>query len=157
MLDGLPPEIASQIHPDWRKNEADYWERRAELLARFTNLWIAFAGGEIIASGKSATDIFHRAHESGKHPFVTCVGFEDEPTRVRRETYPYDSAYRPEPLPMMEVEFRTSRGQSGLKLERVIPDTGADASVLPLSDCTALGLDFSTATPSLIAGRRRKL
>ena len=25
IIEGLPPEIASQIHPDWRRNEADYW------------------------------------------------------------------------------------------------------------------------------------
>ena len=34
LADGLPPQIARQVHPDWRKNEAAYWERiRAGLRA----------------------------------------------------------------------------------------------------------------------------
>ena len=28
LIEGLPPEIASQIHPDWRKNEGEYWAVR---------------------------------------------------------------------------------------------------------------------------------
>ena len=31
----LPPEIAQQIHPDWRKNEAAYWAARDQLLSRY--------------------------------------------------------------------------------------------------------------------------
>jgi hypothetical protein len=35
LADNLPPEIAVQIHPDWRKNEADYWAVRDSLLSQF--------------------------------------------------------------------------------------------------------------------------
>ncbi len=33
--DQLPPEIARQIHPDWRKNEAVYSNERDRLLAQY--------------------------------------------------------------------------------------------------------------------------
>ena len=32
LADALPPEIAGQIHPAWRRNEADYWAARDRLL-----------------------------------------------------------------------------------------------------------------------------
>src|SRR5207244_6780924 len=35
LADALPPEIARQIHPDWRKNEAAYWAVRDQLLGRY--------------------------------------------------------------------------------------------------------------------------
>jgi hypothetical protein len=25
LIEGLPPEVAKRIHPDWQKNEAEYW------------------------------------------------------------------------------------------------------------------------------------
>jgi len=36
--------------------------------------------------------------------------------------------------------------------DRVIPDTGADASAIPWVDCQSLGLDPSQGMPSLIGG-----
>ncbi len=34
LADQLPPEIARQIHPDWRANEAAYWAGRDQLLGQ---------------------------------------------------------------------------------------------------------------------------
>ena len=82
--DELPREVASRVHPDWRKNEADYWAKRDGLLSQYRNLWMAFTNGKVIASGSSPVEVFKTAHESGQHPFVTCVGHEGEPTRMRR-------------------------------------------------------------------------
>jgi hypothetical protein len=87
LADGLPPEIARQIHPDWRKNEADYWGVRDSLLGQFRDQWVAFADGAVIATGKSPVEVFHLAQRSGRHPFVTCVGREDEPARMRRSSF----------------------------------------------------------------------
>jgi len=28
LLDGLPPEVAQRIHPDWQRNETEYWAAR---------------------------------------------------------------------------------------------------------------------------------
>ena len=152
IADGLPPDVAQQIHPDWRKNECDYWAARDSLLAQYTDQWVAFADGAVIASGTTPVEIFHQAQQSGKHPYVTCVGREHEPCRMRRATFPYDQSYPNEALPVVSVEFRKQPGQSGVALDRVIPDTGADATALPWADCHQLQLDPSQGMPGLIGG-----
>ena len=131
IADQLPPEIARQIHPDRRKNEAAYWAVRDQLLDQYRDQWIGFADGKVIASGSSPVTVFQAAEATGLHPFFICVGREQEPTRIRRATLPYDAAYPGEALPVMSIEFRQASGLPGVVLDRVIPDTGADASVLP--------------------------
>ncbi len=84
LIEGLPPEVARRIHPDWRKNEVEYWAQRERLLPQYRGQWIAFANGGVIASGTSPVEVFHAAQESGQHPFVTRVGHENEPSRMRR-------------------------------------------------------------------------
>ncbi|MBM4092154.1 MAG: hypothetical protein FJ276_22395, partial [Planctomycetes bacterium] len=140
LADRLPPEIAHEIHPDWRKNEAGYWAVRHRLLAEYRGRWIGFADGEVIASGASPVAVFHAAEDSAEFPFVTRVGHEDEPCRMRRASFAYDGSYPGEPLPILSVEFRRTRGTSGATLDAVVADTGADASALPWADCQALQL-----------------
>ena len=135
IADQLPPEIARQIHPDRRKNEADYWAVRDQLLDHYRGQWVGFADGQVIASGVSPVAVFHAAEASGRHPFFICVGREEEPSRIRRVSFPYDAGYPGEALPLVRVEFRQAGGSPGVVLDRVIPDTGADASVLPWADC----------------------
>ena len=94
LADKLPPEIARRIHPDWRKNEAGYWAVREQLLAQYRDQWIGFADGAVIASGTSPVAVFHAAAATGRHPFVTCVGREDEPTRMRGQASPTTSPTR---------------------------------------------------------------
>lgn len=91
LADGLPAEIAEQIHPDWRKNEAAYWTMREQLLGEYRDQWIGFADGAVIASGRSPVEVFHAAHRAADHPFFICVGREDEPCRIRRSTFAYDN------------------------------------------------------------------
>src|ERR1700731_3376976 len=100
LADALPPEIARQIHPDWRKNEAAYWAARDMLLSQYQGQWIGFADGVVIASGSSPVEVLHAAQQSGRHPFVICVGREEEPCRIRRCTFPYDTSYPGEALPL---------------------------------------------------------
>ncbi len=152
LADGLPPEIARAIHPDWRKNEADYWAGRDQLLGQYKDLWIGFADGKVIVSGSSAVQVSHAARKLAQHPFVACVGREFEPSRIRRAAFPYDSTYPVEPLPVLPVEFRTQPGLRGYVIQRVIPDTGADMSALPWSDCLQLGLDPAQSNPSRMLG-----
>jgi hypothetical protein len=152
IADQLPPEIARQIHPDRRRNEADYWAARDQLLEHYRGQWIGFADGKVIASGSSPVTVFHAAEASGSHPFFICVGREDEPCRIRRVTSPYDASYSGEALPLIRVEFRHASGSLGVALDRVIPDTGADASVLPWGDCQLLQLDPSAGVQTLISG-----
>ena len=152
IADKLPPDVAGLVHPDWRKNESEYWTVRNSLLAKYRDQWIAFADGKIIASGPSPVEVFHQAQQAGKHPYVICVGREDEPCRMRRAEFSYDQSYPNEALPLIAVEFRTQPNQTGLTLDRVIPDTGADATALPWADCQQLQLDPSQGMPGLIAG-----
>ena len=100
IADQLPPEIARQIHPDRRKNEAAYGAVRDQLLNQYRDQWIGFADGMVIASGSSPVAVFHAAEASGRHPFFICVGREEEPCRIRRVTFPYDASYPGEALPL---------------------------------------------------------
>src|SRR5437660_1268148 len=83
LADGLPPEFASKVHPDWRKNEADYWAVRDSLLPQYHKQWIGFSDGAVLAVGTSAVDVLHAAMRAARHPFVVCVGCEDQPFRMR--------------------------------------------------------------------------
>jgi cyclophilin family peptidyl-prolyl cis-trans isomerase len=83
LLDGLPAEIKSGVHPDWVRNEAAYWAARADIAKRYTGLWIAFADGAVIAAGERIVEVAHKAKQLGKHAFVTRVGSEGVPQRNR--------------------------------------------------------------------------
>src|SRR5437773_10212714 len=87
IADQLPADIARQIHPDRRKNEAAYWAVRDQLLDQYRGQWIGFADGMVVAPGSSPVTVFHAAEASGRHPFFTCVGREEEPCRIRRVTF----------------------------------------------------------------------
>jgi hypothetical protein len=87
IADQLPPEIARQIDPYWRKNEAAYWAVRDELLEQYQGQWVGFADGDVIASGTSPVAVFHTAEALGRSPFVTCVGYEEESTRMRHLSF----------------------------------------------------------------------
>jgi hypothetical protein len=88
LADQLPPEIAKLIHPDRRKNEADYWAAREQLLGTYSGLWVGFADGKVIASGTSPVAVLEAAEATGLHPFFTCVDKEDQACRIRRATLP---------------------------------------------------------------------
>ena len=150
--DALPPEIAAHVNPDWRKNEAAYWAVRDRLLEQYRGQWIGFADGAVIASGTSPVAVFHAAEESGRNPFVTCVGHEDEPCRMRRVSFAYDTSYPGEPLPVLTLEFRPVSGMPGVSLDQVIADTGADATALPWADCQHLQLDPAYGRPGWMGG-----
>ncbi len=152
LVDGLPAEIARQIDPEWRKNEAAYWAARDRLLPQYQGQWVGFADGAVIASGTSPVAVFHAAEATGRSPFVTCVGREDEPVRMRRASFAYDSSYAGEPLPIVAAEFRPVSGSAGVLLQRVIADTGADASALPWADCQGLPLTAAQGRPGWMAG-----
>lgn len=110
LADGLPAEIAQQIHPDGRKNEAAYWAMRDQLLVQYQGQWVGFADGVVVAAGRSPVEVFHAAHRAAQHPFFICVGREDEFCRIRRATFSYDTSYPGEALPVLNVEFRDASG-----------------------------------------------
>lgn len=85
--DGLPPDVAQHVHPDWRKNEAAYWAARDQLLSQYQGQWIGFAASAVVANGTRPVIVLHAARQIAEHPFVTCVGQEDEPYKVRPVTF----------------------------------------------------------------------
>ena len=99
IADQLPPEVAFQLHPDRRKNEAAYWAVRDQLLDQYRGRWIGFADGKLVASGKRPVAVFHVAEATGLHPFFICVGREEQPCRIRRVAFPCDADYTSEALP----------------------------------------------------------
>ncbi|MBI2969176.1 MAG: hypothetical protein HYY36_00350 [Gammaproteobacteria bacterium] len=152
IADKLPPDVAQRVHPDWKRNERSYWAKREQLRQKYEGLWIGFADDTVIASGSSPVQVLHAAQGSGRHPFVTLVGHEDTPQRMRRNAYSYDSHYPGEPLPRVPVDFHSARGVPGRTFEDTIPDTGADASALPWIDCQSLRLELEEGVPGLIGG-----
>ena len=153
IADQLPPEIARQIHPDWRKNEAAYWAVRDRFLGQYQDHWIGFADGAVIVAASTPLEVFLAVQQSGRHPFVIRVGHEKEPWyRIRRASFTYDTTYPSAALPVLSAEFRAARGSPGVLLDRVIPDTGADTTTLPWSDCQPLHLDPALGVPGVISG-----
>src|ERR1700681_2380368 len=114
LADGLPPDIAKQIHPDWRKNEAAYWAVRDQLLPQYQGQWIGFADGAVVAAGTKPLDVFLAIQQSAQHPFVIRVGHENEPWyRIRRASFAYDASYPVWALPVISTEFRPVSGATG--------------------------------------------
>ncbi|MBI2190397.1 MAG: hypothetical protein HYU36_00255 [Planctomycetes bacterium] len=128
IADPLPPKTAR------RKIEAEYWAVRDPFPDRYRGQWIGFADGTVIASGSSPVTVFHAGEASGRHPFFICAGREEEPCRIRRSNFPYDPSYPAETPPLIRAEFRGASGCPGMVPDRIIPDTVADASVLPWAD-----------------------
>ena len=92
IADQLPQHIAQQIHPGRRKNEADYWSVRDQLLGQYRGQWIAYADGRVISSGSSPVAVIEAGEATGLHPFYICVGAEVEPCRIRRPMFSYDNS-----------------------------------------------------------------
>jgi hypothetical protein len=153
IADQLPPEVARQIHPNWRKNEEEYWATRDSLLPTYRGQWIAFADGAVIVATSTPLEVFLAIQHSERHPFVIRVGHEGEAWyRIRRTSFSYDTSYPSTALPVLSAEFRSASGTTGLVLDRVIPDTGADTTTLPWSDCQQMHLDPAQGVPGVISG-----
>src|SRR5438132_5375127 len=146
IADQLPPDVAKFVHPDWRKNETQYWTVRDRLLSQYQGQWIGFADGAVIAVGTSPVAVFHAAEESGRNPFVTCVGREDEPCRMRRVAFAYDVSYPGEPLPVLGAAFPPVSGMPGIAPDRAVAYRGADASAPPSIAWHNLPLSLASPT-----------
>ena len=153
LADGLPPEIARQIHPNWRTNEAAYWTVRDQILTQYQGQWIGFADGAVVVAASTPLDVFLAINTSEAHPFVIRVGHEGQPWyRIRRNSFGYDFTYPGMALPVVRAEFRATSGGVGLQLDLVIPDTGADTTTIPWSDCQQMHLDPALGVPGVISG-----
>ena len=137
----LPPDQQQRLHPEFLANEQDYLRMRTSLLAQYRGQWVAVQNGSVIAAGPNLMDIMDRASAAGSYPYVALVGAEDAVVfRVRRAVFGYDQTYQPFPLPRVTATFCNHAETHSQQHADVIPDTGADVSVLPDADCTTIDL-----------------
>jgi hypothetical protein len=152
----LPPEQRQRLHADFLANEQAYLQMRDSLLSQYRGQWVAVAEGKVVAAGPGFLGVTEAAADYGGHPYIALVGGEDSVVfRVRRVQFAYDSAYQPFALPRMTATFWNYAETPSQTYSDVIPDTGADLSVLPTSDCSSFDLfssPYLTGTSSGVIG-----
>jgi hypothetical protein len=137
----LPLDQRNRLHEDFLADEQAYLQMRDNLMAQFGGQWVAMQGGKVIAAGPNLLAVMEEASRFGGHPYIALVGAEDTVVfRVRRVAFGYDQAYQPFPLPRLTATFWNHAQTHSQQYIDVIPDTGADVSVLPAADCATIDL-----------------
>jgi Family of unknown function (DUF5678) len=137
----LPRDQQRHLHPDFLANEKAYANLRDSLLPQYRGQWVAVCGSKVVAAGTNLLQVMEQATKCGGHPFFALVGAEDSVVfRARRAVYAYDQSYQPFPLPRLSATFWNHSETHSQQLADVIPDTGADVSLLPDADCKAIDL-----------------
>jgi len=149
----LSPTLKKRLHKAFLENERLYWQTRDRLLHQYQGQWVAAVGGKVIASGDDLLDVTDQAGEKDPHAYITRVGQESNfAFAIRRSEFGYDTAYQPFALPQVEAVFSNYRGTGLQFYPDVVPDTGADISALPESDCDVIDLFGSPHLLSLARG-----
>jgi predicted aspartyl protease len=143
MTSKLPPDQRQGLDADFLANEQDYLRMRDGLLASHYGQWVAVHNGRVITAGDDLMAVTDAADATGGHPFIARIGEEETPFRVRRAEFNYDRSYQPFPIPRVTVTFWNHAETRSQTHSDVIPDTGADVSILPKADCAALDLFHS--------------
>ena len=146
----LSPDQQRRLHPEFLANEQTYLQMRDSLVAQYRGQWVAVRGSSVIAAGPELMEVMDRASAAGGHPYVALVGAKDAVVfRVRRVVFAYDQTYQPFPLPRLSASFLNHFETHSQQHPDVIPDTGADASVLPdgVALPTSSGSSCETAGP----------
>jgi predicted aspartyl protease len=109
--------------------------------------------GKVLVAGAKLMEVMERASTCGGHPYIALVGAEDAVVfRVRHAIFAYDQTYQPFPLPRVTATFWNHAETHSQQHPDVIPDTGADVSVLPDTDCRAIDLANSPYLTGLAGG-----
>ncbi len=149
----LPQDQQRRLHPDFLANEQAYLHLRDSLLAQYRGQWVAVHDSKVIVAGPKLLEVMESASRYGGHPYLALVGAEDAVVfRVRRAVFAYDQAYQPFPLPRLSATFWNHAQTHSQQHSNVIPDTGADVSVLPDTDCTAIDLFHSPYMTGMAGG-----
>jgi hypothetical protein len=134
----LPLEQRQRLPADFIANEQSYLRIRDGLMSKYRGKWVAVKDGVVVVSGDDLLTVMDEAAAAGGHPYVAKVGEEDEfVVRVRRAQFAYDQSYAPFALPCATVTFWDYHERRSQTYSDVIPDTGADLTTLPDSDCAA--------------------
>lgn len=149
----LPAEQRQRLHADFLANEQAYLHMRDSLLPHYRGQWVAVLEGKVIAAGADLLAVTAAAAATLGHPYIALVGAEETVVfRVRKAAFAYDRAYQPFPLPRVIATYWNHAETHAQTCADVIPDTGADLSVLPDGDCTAIDLFNSPYFTSVSSG-----
>src|SRR5262245_59527256 len=137
----LPRDRQKLLHPDFLANEQSYLRMRVGLLSQYRGQWVAVENDQVVFAGVKLMEVIEQATTSGRRPSIGFVAGEDDVVfRVRREVTSYDTSYQPFAMPRVSANFANDTFTHALRFTDVIPDTGADVSVLPDADCAAIDL-----------------
>lgn len=119
-----------------------YLAMRPRLLKKYFGKWVAIAGGQLVSFGSSPAKVLDRAYAKGVGvAYLDKVGAEDRLTiRIRRNTWPYDRTYEPFPIPRIRVTISNISRTRRRSYSDAIPDSGADVTALPITECERLGI-----------------
>ena len=147
----MPAELRIRLDAEYLENEETYVALRAKLMETHKGLWVGIANGDVVASGKDMMDVWDQALLVAKQPYLTRVGNEVLEVRIRSLSFAYDHEYKSYALPVVAATFSNYDLSQELNCQDVIPDTGADISLLPERDCNTLDLYTS---PSIAISSR---
>jgi hypothetical protein len=152
----LPRELKQFLPEAYKENEQAYWLKREILIQQFANKWVAIHDGKVVAVAEDMTGVMDEVGKRGLcDAYIEKVGGEyDTVFTIRRRRgvrFAYDSSYFP-PIPRAEVTFSNFQQTHRATYDNVIPDTGADSTVLPLNDCASFTLFSSPFYSSLSRG-----
>ncbi len=149
----LPELQKSRLHPDFVANEQAYLRMRDSLLVNYRQQWVAVHQDTVVAAGPMLMDVMEQASAVAEHPYIALVGAEDAVVfRARRAVFAYDLNYQPFALPRVAATFLNHSETHSLQDSGVIPDTGADVTLLPDKDCSAIDLFNSPCMTGLASG-----
>ena len=149
----LSAEQQRRLHPGFLANERHYLRMRPQLLEQYQSQWVAIHDGRVIAHSGNPLTVMEAVGRAGCHAFVALVGQENRAVfRVRRREFHYDTTYQPFALPRVEVAFANYARSQVRRYPDVIPDIGADLSVLPMMDAQAIDLQSSPYLTGIASG-----
>ena len=131
----LPERLRQLLSEAYLANERAYWQQREQLVQRLANKWVAVHNGQVVTVGEDMATVMDEVGKQGLcDAYIEKVGGESDTVftiRQRREIgFAYESSYIP-PIPRIEVKFLNFQQSHHATYADVIPDTGADNTVLP--------------------------
>jgi hypothetical protein len=152
----LPERLRQLLSEAYLANERAYWQQREQLVQRLANKWVAVHNGQVVTVGEDMATVMDEVGKQGlSDAYIEKVGGESDTVftiRQRREIgFAYESSYIP-PIPRIEVKFLNFQQSHHATYADVIPDTGADNTVLPFQDCAAASIFSSPFYSSFSRG-----
>jgi len=143
----------TKAQEQFEREKRAYFAMRDQLLQTHFGKWVAIVDGKVVAVGDQMNKVAAEAFQkTGKAVmYVACVGKEDMVLKVRRVSVGYyDPTFSP-PMPMLTVSVSDPYWRQQVEVAGII-DTGADLSLLRLSEAGILGLTNYPAGQISVSG-----